>query len=347
MSRPRTRARRLRAAVLSTALAAAALALGLASALARGEPTLADLRRRLLEAHTPDERARALDALQARVGRADGFTDVGAFGDWLGALPDGRHRDPTVLVRRGWAYVTARRGAEAIEPLQAALRDDPSQGLVRAYLGEALRQAGAVGPALEMLGTAGKAGHDTPFLREAALASVLALRIAEPVRAAPSLPAYAASGALYLLHVRDGRVHGALAQALLEDLAASERPDTARGQVWAVTAGEHLLAALQLGAALEQPARLALEAARALTVADGGKPGRTPRVELLEAAYRLGRPADREGHDLPEALPLLAEAALHEGRYELAHRLCRERLALSESPAARRVLALLPPDVGD
>lgn len=328
-------------------LALLALLPGLTAALARGEPTLADLRRQLLEAHGPEALGRALDNLQARVGREDGFADVGAFGDWLGALPDGRSSEPRVQIRRGWAYVTARRGKDAVPLLEAGLKDDPSQGLVRAYLGEARRQAGDLTGALATLATAVKAGYDAPFVRQTAMASCLALRIEQPAREAQGLPAYAQAAAPYLEAVRDGSLHATLAQALLQDLAAYESPTNARGGQWARAAGEHLLEALLSGTAVDGAARLALEAARALTDLDRAQEGRTPRVDLLEAAYRLGRPADREGHDLPEVLPLLAEALLAEGRYETAHRLCRERLAISESPAARRVLLRLPPDVGD
>ncbi len=332
---------------LAALLLAALVLVGARAVAARGESSLADLRRALLEAHGDDAVGRALDALQARVGQVDGLADLGAFGDWLGGLPDGRAAQPLVLLRRGWAYVSAKRGQDALAPLETVLKDDPSQGRVRAYLGEALRQAGRLEDALAMLATAVKAGYVAPHVHESALEAVLGLRRDRPAREAESLPAYAQAVVPFLLVVEDDALHATLARALLDDLAAYDKPDGARGLLWAQAAGQHAWHVLARTDQVQGGARLALDAALALESADAAAEGRTPRFDLLARAYVLGKPSDREGHDLPEVLPLLAEAALAEGRYELAHRLARERLELSESPAARRALLKLPPDVGD
>lgn len=138
-----------------------------------------------------------------------------------------------------------------------------------------------------------------------------------------------------------------MARALLDDLKAFETTTSERGQAWALFAGELAHGLLARAPGLEGGLDLAADAGLALTDLDRAKEGRTPRFDLLARAYALGRIPEREGHERPELLAVLAEAALAEGRYELAHRLARERLAISESPAARRVLLRLPPDVGD
>jgi hypothetical protein len=329
---------------LAALLLATLVLVGARAVAARSEPSLADLRRALLEAHGDDAVGRALDALQARVGQVDGLPDLGAFGDWLGALPDGRAAEPRAL-RRGWVHVSAKRGEDA----WAA--GDRAQG--RSQPGRCAPTWRGAAPgrrledALAMLATALKAGYAAPHLHESALEAVLGLRRDRPVREAEGLPAYAQAAVPFLLVVEDDALHATLARALLDDLAAYDKPDSARGLLWARAAGEHAWHVLARTDQVQGGARLALDAALVLTSADGAAEGRTPRFDLLARAYVLGKPSDREGHDLPEVLPLLAEAALAEGRYELAHRLARERLELSESPAARRVLLKLPPDVGD
>jgi hypothetical protein len=322
-------------------------ALLLAAVALAGEPTLPELRRQVLEASSPDAVGRALDLIQARVGREQALPTLSALGDWLGELPDGRARHPVVLARRGWAYVSSKRGAEAVPLLEQALEDDPSKGFVRAYLGEALRQADRGAEALAMLATAVKAGYDAPHVHESALGCVLGLRLSKSAQTAAGLPEYARAAAPYLLVVDDLALHAALARALLDDLAAYDAPASERGRAWARAASEHAHHALAREGEAQGGARLALDAAIALAPLDQAEGGRTLRFDLLALAYVRGKPLDREGHDLPEALPLLAEAALLEGRYELAARLARERLELSESPAARRVLLQLPPDLGD
>jgi hypothetical protein len=147
--------------------------------------------------------------------------------------------------------------------------------------------------------------------------------------------------------VDDRVVEATIARALLDDLAAFDKSTTARGKAWATEAGRLALSVLRKERGVTGGAKMALDAAEALDAQDVENGGRTVRFDLLALAYDLGKPVDREGHDLPGVLILLAEAALREQRYELAHRLARERLALSESPAARRILLRLPPDVGD
>jgi hypothetical protein len=333
---------------LAWLLALGAFCAGSTHLLAKDEPGLPELRRALLEAHGDQAVGQALDRLQERIGKVKELADVGAFGDWLGGLPDGRDAHPVVLARRGWAYTAARRGAEALPLLEAALKDDPSRGYVRATLGEALRQAGRPAEALDMLATARRAGYDAPHLRESALEAMWGLRRSGAVKSATALPDYAKAVGPYLLAGEDPVLRARLARALLDDLAAYGAPDTAeRSLAWAECAGEHAHHVLSRQAEVEGGARLAFDAAVALTRLDEAKEGRTPRFDLLAAAYARGKPTDREGHDLPQVLPLLAEAALREGRFELAERLARERLDLSESPAARRVLLALPPDLGD
>jgi hypothetical protein len=71
------------------------------------------------------------------------------------------------------------------------------------------------------------------------------------------------------------------------------------------------------------------------------------RFELLAMAVRLGETGEVDRHEVPEAVAALAEVALERGRHVLAASLARRRLAISDSPAARRVLLAVPPDVGD
>ena len=87
---------------------------GLFVASASAEDKLPDLRRKLLEAKGDARIGAALDKLSETVGKPGFFEDHGAFGDWLGTIPDGRADHPLVRLRRGWAYVAAKRGKEAI-----------------------------------------------------------------------------------------------------------------------------------------------------------------------------------------------------------------------------------------
>jgi len=313
-----------------------------------GEPeTLPVLRRKLLEANTPERVATALDALAARIGTQGFFADHGAFGDWLGEIPDGRDKHPQVLLRRGWAYVHARRGADAVAPLEAALADDPSNGLTRYYLGDALRQAGRYAEAADMLAAAARCGFSGPQLGESVLSALAGIQKKEPARDAKGLPSYVAAAAPYVLVTGDARVHLTLARWLLEDLKAFGNPGSERSRQWALAAGEHALAALTgLPERFDGDAALAFEAALTLDALDRERSGATPRTDLLALAVRLGETPGRDDHLLPRAITLLAEACASEGRYELAHRLALRRLAISDAPRARAVLRSLPPDIG-
>lgn len=319
----------------------------LAAPVSGDDTSIPDLRRRLLETHTPDEIGHVLDLLVDRIGKDPGFADAGAFGDWLGQVPDGRDRHPAVLLRRGWAYVAAKRGPEAVPLLEAALKDDPSSGRTRAYLGEALRQAGEPTRGVEMLTTGVKAGYDDKFVKESVLKAAFTLRRDRPVKEAEGLPEYASSFATFLSVKPDAELCATVGRWLLDDFGAYEKGTTERGRTWAVAAGGHVVRALALDPRTGGGAVLAFDAAAALESLDVEKRGATDRFDLLSLAYALGRPEGEGPHLLPEVMPLLAEAALCEGRFEMANRFARERLALSDSPAARRVLLRLPPDVGD
>ena len=94
-------------------------------------------------------------------------------------------------------------------------------------------------------------------------------------------------------------------------------------------------------------ARLAFDLARQRTTLPADAKDLPTRFDLLAQAVRLGETPGGEGHEVPEALAALAEEALGKGRWLLADKMARRRLAISDSPAARRVLLALPPDVGD
>jgi hypothetical protein len=311
------------------------------------DPTLPELRRALLEAHGHAGVDRALDRLVERVGREPAFADLGAFGDWLGELPDGRANHPRVRLRRGWAYVSVGRGREAVTLLEAALADDPAAGHARAYLGEALRQAGDPAKGLELMATAARAGYRERHLRESVVKAAFQVRRAEAPPQAEDLPAYARLFAAYTREDAASGLGAVLARWLLDDLAAYERAGTARGRVWARAAAAQAWAALAGGEEVEGGAELALEAALALGPEDGRERPASERFDLLAAAYARGRDPESGGHRLPQAIASLAEEALAEGRFALAHRLARERISISDSPAAQRVLDALPPDLGD
>lgn len=335
---------------LTLALVAAALVVGVSRAHAEDRRSLADLRRALVFAQSADQTNKALDELTARIGKQGGFPDHGAFGDWLGALPSKRAKHPRIQQRRGWAYVVAKRGDEAVTPLEVALRDNPSDGLTRAYLGEALRQSGRHKEALSMLATALVAGYGEPHVKESAIEAALSLRRdTDAVKAAAGLPAYATG----LIEVRKARIDPELdsiiARWLLWDLRTHDKPSSVRGKQWAQTAAKHALASIDLA---KEPVPgsdlLAFDAGVALQPQDLETGGRTARFDLLSHACRLGTAFAQDGpHRVPAAYTHLAEAATAMGRYELAGRLVRKRLEISFSPRAWRLLKRLPPDVAD
>jgi tetratricopeptide (TPR) repeat protein len=331
-------------------LCTASVLLCVSSVQAKDRKTLADLRRALVFAQSADQTNQALDDLTARIGEDPGFVDHGAFGDWLGELPTRRAKHPRIQQRRGWAYVVAKRGTEAVTPLQVALKDNPSDGLTRAYLGEALRQAGRHTEALSMLATAIVADYREPHVKESAIEAALSLRRdTEAVKGARGLPAYATG----LIEVRKARVDAELdsiiARWLLWDLRTHDKPTSTRGRLWAKTAATHALASIAWAQKpLPGSDQLAFDAGVALEAQDLETGGRTARFDLLSHACRLGAAFAQDGpHRVPAAYTHLAEAASAMGRYELAGRLVRKRLEISFSPRAWRLLGRLPPDVAD
>ncbi|MDF1701941.1 MAG: hypothetical protein P1V36_12350 [Planctomycetota bacterium] len=334
--------RRMLPLVLVTGLLAALFA-----ASADAKDKLPDLRRQLLEAQGDARIGGALDKLSATIGKPGFFEDAGAFGDWLGTLPDGRAEHPLVQLRRGWAYVAVKRGEEAIPFLQVGVKDNPGDGLRRAYLGEALRQAKRHVEAAEMLAAAVRCGHHGKHVHESILKTVFDARRAKISGHADALPDYATAAGVYLAVRPEPDIHFVVAQLLLEDFDTYEKPDRTRGKLWARTAGEHALAAFRL--APTPPAggaTLAFDAARALEFLDRVERGRTDRFALLVKAHELGQDPSGGPPRYPQALVFLAEGAAAEGRFELAHRLATQRLEISNSPRARRLLQRLPPDLG-
>jgi hypothetical protein len=314
------------------------------------------LREGLLRASSRAATDAALDALAARIGQEPGFADHGAYADYLGRLPAEAAGRSRVRLRRGWAYLAAGRREAAVGLLEALAGAGGEDGPVaRAYLGEAARQAGDLERAVELLAAAAAEGYRDAFVAEAAHKAAFQLRSAKASKAFEGLPDYV--GALERVLAAYGSaapstatpLHGVLARWLLDDYGAYAVPGRDRATLWAARAAEHALAALVAEGALAagDGARLAFDAAAALEPEDRATGGRTLRFDLLAWAWRLGDRPDDDTHALPAAVALLAEAALAEGRYELAARLARQRLDLSDSPAARRVLAALPPDVGD
>ena len=324
-----------------------ALSLGLTGLLASAADTLPDMRRKLLEAHTDEQVNQALYDLSQRIGDKAFFADHLAFGEWLRALPDGRADHRLVQQRTGWAFIRAKQGAQGIAALEAANKDDPSDGLTRAYLGEALRQAGRYPEAAEMLATAVTCGEKGTFVYDAIVATIVKSKAATISGHADELPGYVTAAETYLAVDPDHRIHQMIADMLMSDFRTYEKPDRARGQAWAQTAGRHLLEAIaRAPGRLADADKLAYETAVALEVLDAKTKGNTLRFDLLSQAYVLGRnPADGT-HARPQVLTWLAEGAAAEGRFALAYRLAMERLEISDSARARRLLMRLPPDLG-
>ena len=126
-----------------------------------------------------------------------------------------------------------------------------------------------------------------------------------------------------------------------------ETPERTRAKLWARTAGAHALEAFRLAKTPPQGgAELAFDAARALEYLDRATEGRTDRFDLLVKALELGQDPNGGPPQFPQVLVFLAEGAAREGRFELAHRLATQRLEVSNSPRARRLLRSLPPDLG-
>lgn len=315
------------------------------TALAEAE-TLPVLRRKLLEAGTEQQVGYALDKLTAKIGKDGFYADHAAFGDWLGTLPDGKDAHPIVRLRRGWAYVRAKRGEEAIPHLEAALQNDPGDGLVRAYLGEALRQVKRYTEAAAMLAKAVECGERGQHVEESFRETIFALKASKISGHAEDLPEYVTAIQVWLQVKPDPMWHHTLARLLLQDYATFEKPDRERGKLWAETAGRHALLSFRTATGpIENQDVLAYDAAVALAELDGERGGRTDRFDLLAWALKFGRLPGDGGHKRPQVLTWLAEAAAEEERYELAFRLAQQRLAISDSPQVRRLLMTLPPDL--
>jgi len=315
---------------------------------ARSEsPDLASLERALEKARTPADTERALDALTDRIGKTPGFRDAGAFGDWLGSRRGVSER-PRVMLRRGWAYLAAGRPGAA-KPLLEAVhrRGGEASGVALAYLGETARQDGDLGRALELLTQAAREGYRDTFVMESAQKAAFQMRTGTPSKTFDGLPDYVEAGHRFFAVYPHTTFQGAVARWLLDDYGAYARPGAERARTWARAAAELALPALRDAATSGADARLAFDAAQALAPEDDETRGRTLRWALMAWAYRLGNRPDEDTHDIPQAIVRLAELAVRDGRYELANRLARQRLAISDSPAARRVLAALPPDLGE
>lgn len=343
-----TRSARWLPAVFATLLAAGTLA-----GVGRSEEAdLDSLRGRLVGARTPLAVDEALDALAERIGSSGGFEDARDFGDWLGQLPPEVAERSRVLLRRGWAYLAARRPADAAAPLHAVLEHGGEEtGVALAYLGEAARLAGEPARAFERLTAACLEGYRTAFVVESAHKAAFVMRQEKPSKAFDDLPDYAVALDGILDVFDHPLLRTAAARWLLDDYAAYAIPGTKRARLWARVAARHALAAApsiaDLPSSGTEGTRLFFDAAVALEPEDRATAGRTLRFDLLSWAYRLGNRPDQDTHAIPPVVAMLAQAALDEGRYQLADRLARQRLGISDSPAARRVLDALPPDVGE
>lgn len=290
--------------------------------------------------------AKVLEEADALVGPGATFPGRGDLADWLGAMPPAVAELPVVRLRRAWLYVTGKRGADAMPLLATALETEPRNGLLRAYLGEAKRQtgdvAGAVGEWVRAIGDGATDEQVMPSVRRL----VYDLHQERGKDPTDGLPRYA-TAAKPVLDLRPARdVAEALADWLFYD-ADQARADAARARRLVAEGVRWTWAAVRAGVPEADRLRLAQKAY------DAGLRRRAlaGAAEDLPSAYDLFAQAVRwaetgtEGHGLPEALSALAEEAFEKGRYVLAAALCKRRLALSDSPTARRILAQLPPDV--
>jgi hypothetical protein len=346
-----TSASRAVAALLAVLLGAVAPAV---RAEDEGDPTAAAAAALVSAAKEKDPARlqKALDAAQAGlVGPSAVFPDVGALADWIGTLPDDVTRLASVRARRAWLYVTAKRGKDALGLLDGVLESDATNGILRAYRGEARRQAGDLPGAVEDLSLALDQGATDDHVLPSVRRIVFDLRRFPPKDApADALPAYVTVVAPVLRRRDLVDLRMAFVEWLDYD-AGKARDDPARAARLRAEAVRQAGAAVRLVPAPEDRVRLARMAydaglwRRALP-ADAAADVPTA-FDLLAAAVRLGERTSGEGHEVPEALSALAEEAAARGRYVLADRLARRRLDISDSPTARRVLRGLPPDVGD
>lgn len=298
----------------------------------------------LLRARSDAQVDAALDALATR----GGFADEGAFADFLGRIAEPAASHPRVRLRRGWAYVAAGRGRDAVRPLELAREEAALAPVATAYLAEARRQAGEPATALQFLCRAVELGYEEEqFLDDAAHKAGFDLRAKESARDAEWLPAYATPMDAYLALRPSAALHAAVARWILDDHLAYGARGGSRIAAWSDYGARHALAAVRAAPGIPGGVRLCLDAARALRWDEPDGAHHPLLFDCLAWAYRLGRGPDRDTHEAPQAVAWLAEVALDEGRFELAARLARERLELSDSPLAREVLAQLPLDLGE
>lgn len=340
-----------------TAGLVAALVLAAAPARAADDEDEAAARARAVvllaaRAKDPVRLGKAMDAaLTDLVGPSAVFPDVGALADWLGTFPDDVTGLAAVRSRRAWHYVTAKRGGDALPLLDGVLEADPGNGVLRAYRGEARRQTGdlpgAVEDFLRALDDGATDDHVVPSVRRI----VFDVRRFPP-KGAPddALPAYVTVVAPLLAKRDLADVRMAFVEWLDYD-AGKARTDAARAARLRAEAVRQAGFAVRLEPAAEDRVRLARMAYdaglwRRAIPADAAGDLPTP-FDLFAASVRLGERPGEEGHEIPEALSALAEEALAKGRFVLAERLARRRLAIGDSPAAAKVLRSLPPDVGD
>ena len=297
--------------------------------------------------------ASALDAAQKLAAPGQVWPDLGAFADWLETLPDQVNALRTVRLRRAWAYVSAKRGQNAMPILEALRKADPKDAVVLAYVGEAKRLVGEPLDAVAAMKTALAAGAPeelvVPTLRKIAYEAQQSEPRPAEGEEPKGLPAWIATGEA-VLAVKD--LPDVRLSLVRWAQAAAESDRGERGRLLREKAIVFAWPTLvnppadrsAVGISL---ARLAFDLARARGTLPADAKGLPARFDLLAAAVRLGQPAGGEGHEVPEALALLAEEAAAKGRFLLAERLARRRLAISDSAVARRVLLSLPPDVGD
>jgi hypothetical protein len=236
--------------------------------------------------------------------------------------------------------------------LATLLREQPGNPLLLAYVGESKRQTGDVEGALAALADALRAGASD----EAVVPSIQKLlfdRKVDPLKDAKpdASPSYATlAGPLFTLRPMV-EVRLSIVGWLADDLARA-KGDAVRTTSLALELARQLVATSRLVLPEGEAPRLATTAFE-LAATMKGLPkdaihdGDMTRFDVLAVVVRLGERASGDGHDRPEALSALAEEALAKGRFVLADHLARRRLAISDSPAARRVLRALPPDVGD
>jgi hypothetical protein len=344
---------RVRALLGSVAVAAALLA-SLRLAGADEEEVVAKARATITAAGNEGGPAleKALGDAQALVGPSASFPDAGAFADWLGTMPEAVAKTAAVRTRRAWLYLCAKRGQDALEPLQQVLSERPDDPTLLLYLGDAKRLAGDVDGAIAAFSDARKHGAAAKDFADSLHRMLYDLHANERPGEGEGLPRWLSAGEKALALVEAPRVRLDLVVWLGAEADASAERSAKRA------ADLRFAAARVLWPALVRPseapdvapylARAALDAAGWVRSRGAARPDDVPEAfDLLGMAVRLGASPTGEGHQLPEALAGLAEEALAKGRFLLASTLARRRLAISDSPGARRVLLAVPPSVGD